>query len=119
MVKQVRPTHIRNPDAKCAAEQTRGWVDHMLDISQANGIFIMINRKQSLRHSMAEIHWGNAFRAQLIGAIPATPVVISRRVVGPSGRIKAIRTPHWLSGFVTSPAAVAAPQKVGPADDRA
>ncbi len=78
----------------------------------------MIYQMQSLRHPMAEIHWGNAFRAQLIGAIPAMPVVISRRVVGPSGRINAIRTPRWLSGFVTSPAAVAAPQKVSPADDR-
>ncbi len=79
----------------------------------------MIHQKQSQSHSMADINRGNAFRAQLIRTIPAMPVVISRQFVGAAGRSKAVRAPHWLSGFLTSPAAVAASPVVSPIDDRA
>jgi len=91
----------------------------MLDVPEAHRICIMIHHKQLPSHSFAEVNLGNAFRAQLIGAIPAMPVVISRRTVGAYGRIKAVRTPHWLSGFVTSPAAAATSWVASPTEDRA
>jgi len=107
------------PSAKSAAEQTPGFIHRMLAVSQASRVCIMIHHKEPQSHSMAEINRDNAFRAQLIRTIPAMPVVISRPLVDASGRAKAVRAPHWLSGFVTSPAAVAASPVVSPIDDRA
>jgi len=78
----------------------------------------MIHMKQSQSQFMGGVYWGHAFRAQLISTIPAMPVVISRRFVGVTGRTKVVRTPHWLSGFVTSPA-VAVPKVISSTDDRA
>jgi hypothetical protein len=63
----------------------------------------MNHRKQSPSLSFAELDSGRVFRAQVIGTIPATAIVMPRPFVGAFGRSKAIRTPHWLSGFVTSP----------------
>jgi hypothetical protein len=71
----------------------------------------MIHSKQSQGQSMAGIDWGRAFRAQLISSIPTPPVVVSRRIAK-------IRTPHWLSGFLTSPVTAVAPRIVDHADDR-
>jgi hypothetical protein len=79
----------------------------------------MIRQNQSRRPFFAELNSVNAFRAQLIGAIPAMPVVISRRLVGVAGRTKAVCTPHWLSGFVTAPGVAAARKVVSPTDERA
>jgi hypothetical protein len=78
----------------------------------------MIDQKQSQIISIAENNRVGAFRAQQVAITPAMPVAIARPVVGASGRTKAVRTPHWLSGFVTSPATAAAAQVVSPAGDR-
>jgi hypothetical protein len=64
----------------------------------------MNRRNQSPRDSTAGTNWGTAFRAQAIRAIPDIPVV-SVGFVNGSGRMKALRAPHWLSRFVTCPAA--------------
>jgi hypothetical protein len=77
----------------------------------------MNHQKQSPSGSVTAINWGNAFRAQAIRAIPDIPVVMSAGFVGGYARIKAVRTPHWLSRFVTSPTAASAASGPGATDD--
>jgi hypothetical protein len=64
-----------------------------------------VNQKQSPSDSYSEINWGYAFRAQAIRSIPDVPVVMSAGIVRGSGSVKASRSPHWLSRFVTYPTA--------------
>jgi hypothetical protein len=78
----------------------------------------MNRQKQSPDEFIAAIDWGNAFRAQAIRTIPDIPVVMSAGFAGGSGRTKAVRASHWLSRFVTSPAAATAASGPGATDNR-
>jgi hypothetical protein len=79
----------------------------------------MIHQRLSQNGFMVGVHWGRAFRAQLISTIPDMPVVITHRPAGACARVRAVRTPHWLSGFVTAPDVPAAHRVVSPTDARA
>jgi len=75
--------------------------------SKANRISIMNRHKQAPSDFFVGADWGTAFRARVVGAIPAMPVVISRRLDCASEGIKALRNwPHWLSGFIACQAGV-------------
>jgi hypothetical protein len=78
----------------------------------------MNRQNQSPRDSMVGINSGNAFRAQAIRAIADIPVVMSVGFAGGSGRMKAVRTPHWLSRSVTCPAATTAASRPSATDNR-
>lgn len=73
----------------------------------------MNHRNQPSYDHTSEVDWNNAFRAQAIRTIPAIPVVTSVGFVGGSGRQRAVRTPHWLSRFVTCPAPATATEAGG------
>jgi hypothetical protein len=67
----------------------------------------MILARHSLNNVVTEMNRGNAFRAQLIRMMPNTPVVMSGGCRAYAGK-DAVRASHWLSRYVTHPAAVAA-----------
>jgi hypothetical protein len=77
----------------------------------------MNRHKQAPSDFFVGVDWGNAFRAQAVGAIPEKPVVISRRLDCGSERTKALHTahwPHWLSGFIASQTLVPTPRIANP-----
>jgi hypothetical protein len=78
----------------------------------------MNRQNQSPCDSIAAINWGSAFRAQAIRTIPDIPIVTSTGFVVGVGKIRAVRTPHWLSRFVTCPAASTAADRLGATDNR-
>ncbi len=59
----------------------------------------MNRHKQAPIDFFVGVDWGNAFRAQVVRAIPAMPVVISPRLDCAS-EIRTPHCPHWLSGFI-------------------
>jgi len=67
----------------------------------------MNRHKQAPIDFFAGVDWGNAFRAQVVGAIPAMPVVISRRF-DCAAEIHTPDWPHWLSGFIVKEVALTA-----------